>query len=208
MCFLTSLPQIFLICYCFPQISALLFLLSLFYVKKYIHSLPLYAHFVEGFWACTWFIFLLYSRNLDSVKHSMVTTFLRVQYVCKAWRFAIPFLRLLLLALVCHNFSRTLANSKQKNILQTISKVKVACKVQIWKKTFCQNNDKLGYSFVKNDIMFMYLLCTYKKLIILKEMRNSFKKRPLNLWWILNKPIVKIGNVTKAVAFKFSSPKL
>ena len=39
---------------------------------------------------------------------------------------------------------------------------KVACKVQIWKKTFCQNSDKLGYSFIKNDIMFMYLLCIYK----------------------------------------------
>ena len=30
------------------------------------------------------------------------------------------------------------------------------------KKTFCQNNDKFGYSLIKNDIMFMYLLCIYK----------------------------------------------
>ena len=44
--------------------------------------------------------------------------------------------------------------------------LKVACRVQIWKKTFCQNSDKFGYSFIKND-MFMYLLCIYKKLIIL-----------------------------------------
>ena len=43
---------------------------------------------------------------------------------------------------------------------------KVACRGQIWKKTICQNSDKFGYSFIKNDIMFMYLLCIYKKLII------------------------------------------
>ena len=26
--------------------------------------------------------------------------------------------------------------------------LKVACRVQIWKKTFCQNNAKFGYSFI------------------------------------------------------------
>ena len=31
------------------------------------------------------------------------------------------------------------------------------------KKTFCQNSDKFGYNFVKNDVTFMYLLCIYKK---------------------------------------------
>ena len=41
--------------------------------------------------------------------------------------------------------------------------LKVACRVQIWKKTFCQNSDKFGYSFTKNDITFMYLLGIYKK---------------------------------------------
>ena len=41
--------------------------------------------------------------------------------------------------------------------------VKVAFRVQIWKKTFCQNSDKFGYSFIKNDIMFMYILYIYKK---------------------------------------------
>ena len=42
-------------------------------------------------------------------------------------------------------------------------KLKVACRVQIWKKTFCQNTGKLGYSFIKNDIMFMHIFCIYKK---------------------------------------------
>ena len=30
------------------------------------------------------------------------------------------------------------------------------------KKKFCQNSDKFGYSFIKNDIILMYLLCIYK----------------------------------------------
>ena len=45
--------------------------------------------------------------------------------------------------------------------------IKVACRVQIWQKTFSQNSDKFSYSFIKNEIMFIYLLCIYKKPIIL-----------------------------------------
>ena len=41
-------------------------------------------------------------------------------------------------------------------IITTTTLCKVACRVQIWKKTFCQNSDKFGYSFIKNDIMFMH----------------------------------------------------
>ena len=33
-------------------------------------------------------------------------------------------------------------------------------------------------------------------------MRNSFKKQPFNLWWISNKTIMEIENVSKAVTFK------
>ena len=46
-------------------------------------------------------------------------------------------------------------------------KIKAACRVQIWKKTFCQNSDYFGYRFIKNNIMFMYLLYIYKTPIIL-----------------------------------------
>ena len=53
---------------------------------------------------------------------------------------------------------------------------KVACRVQIWKKIFCQNSDKFGHSFTKNDIMYMYFLCIYKKPIIL----SLFKIATLN----------------------------
>ena len=59
----------------------------------------------------------------------------------------------------------------------TFFSFKVACRVPIWKKTFCQNSDKFGYSFIKNDIMFVYLLCIYKKPIILR----LFKIDTLNL---------------------------
>ena len=44
------------------------------------------------------------------------------------------------------------------------------------KKTFYQNSDKFGYSFIKNYIVFMYLLCIYKKFIIL----SLFKFDALN----------------------------
>ena len=44
------------------------------------------------------------------------------------------------------------------------------------KKTFCQNSDCFRYRFIKNDIMFMHLLCIYKKPIIL----SLFKIDTLN----------------------------
>ena len=60
-----------------------------------------------------------------------------------------------------------------KNIIFTI---KVACGFQIWKKIFCQNSDKFGHSFTKNDIMYMCFLCIYKKPMIL----SLFKIATLN----------------------------
>ena len=44
------------------------------------------------------------------------------------------------------------------------------------KKTFCQNSNKFGYSFIKTDIMFMHLICIYKRNIIL----SLFKTDTLN----------------------------
>ena len=41
--------------------------------------------------------------------------------------------------------------------------LEVACRVQIWKNTYCENSDKFGYSFIKNDIVFMHILYIYKK---------------------------------------------
>ena len=42
----------------------------------------------------------------------------------------------------------------------------------------------------------------------LKEMHNSFRKWPFNLWWNSNKTIIEIGNIIKAATFTFSSQKL
>ena len=39
-----------------------------------------------------------------------------------------------------------------KKCIILIFSLKVACRVQIWKKTFCQNSDKFGYSFIKKDV--------------------------------------------------------
>ena len=33
-------------------------------------------------------------------------------------------------------------------------------------------------------------------------MRNSFKKWPLHLWWISDKTIIEVGNITKAATLK------
>ena len=45
---------------------------------------------------------------------------------------------------------------KNTNILMTeiykCGRFKYGCRVQIWKKIFCQNSQKFGYSFIQNDI--------------------------------------------------------
>ena len=67
-------------------------------------------------------------------------------------------------------------NSKFGNMTgANITAIKVASRVQIWKKRFCQNSDKFGYGFVKTGIMFMHLFCIYKKPIIynLKLIRST-----------------------------------
>ena len=45
------------------------------------------------------------------------------------------------------------------NVLSVNARVslKVVCRVQIWKKTFCQNSDKFGYCFIKITLY----LCIY-----------------------------------------------
>ena len=66
-----------------------------------------------------------------------------------------------------HSSEEDLALKKIKKYQShsSVKVIKVACRVQIWKKTFCQN--KFGYSFIKNDFMFMYLLCIYEQIIVL-----------------------------------------
>ena len=66
---------------------------------------------------------------------------------------------------------------------------KVACRVQIWKKTFCQNSNYLGYRFIKNDIMFMYLFCFYKIIIILSQFQFDTLTFTMYILTILTCPL-------------------
>ena len=45
---------------------------------------------------------------------------------------------------------------------------KVTCRVQIWKRSIFQNNKNFNYSFVENDIIYMYLPFIYKTPIVLR----------------------------------------
>ena len=72
-----------------------------------------------------------------------------------------------------HDSGLSVIRPCQVDLLRSI---KVACRVQIGKKAFCQNSNKFCYSFIKNVIMFMYLLYIYKKAIIL----SLFKIDTLN----------------------------
>ena len=68
---------------------------------------------------------------------------------------------------------------------------KVACRVQIWKKNniFCQNSYKFGYSFIKNDIIIMYILCIYKKTIILSLFKIDTLNFTMYILTILTSPL-------------------
>ena len=67
--------------------------------------------------------------------------------------------------------------------------IKVARRVEIWKKTFCQNSDKFGYSFIKNDTMFMYLLCICKQTIILSLFKIDALNFTMYILMILTSPL-------------------
>ena len=58
------------------------------------------------------------------------------------------------------------------------------------KKTFCQNSDYFGYCFVKND-MLMYLLCIYKKPIILSLFKIDTLNFTMYILTILTCPLKK-----------------
>ena len=65
----------------------------------------------------------------------------------------------------------TFANSETAAVLESsevvFSGLRKLVGFSYGKKTFYQNSDKFLYSFIKSDIMFMYLHCIYKKIIIL-----------------------------------------
>ena len=56
-------------------------------------------------------------------------------------------------------------------------------------KAFCQNSGKFGYSFIKNNIMFMYILCIYKKTIILSLFKTDILNFTMYILMILTSPL-------------------
>ena len=73
-------------------------------------------------------------------------------------------------------------------------RIKVVSSVQIWKKTFCQNSDYFGYFFIK--IIIMYLLCIYKKTIILSLFQTITLYILTILTCLLKTYIVRLHNLT------------
>ena len=59
------------------------------------------------------------------------------------------------------------------------------------KKQFVKivNNDKFGYSSIKNDIMFMYLLCIYIKTIIFSLFKIDTLNFIMHILMILKCPL-------------------
>ena len=69
---------------------------------------------------------------------------------------------------------------------------------------FNEHNKTIFYTttFMIYIIINWYILAYGWHSNINKVTRNSFKKWPLNLWWISNKTLMKVGNITKAATFK------
>ena len=60
---------------------------------------------------------------------------------------------------------------------------------------------KYDFSVSNQKYYFQANLAQKIKTVSLKEKQNSFKNWPLNLWWISNKTIMEVGNITKAATF-------
>ena len=97
-------------------------------------------------------------------------------------------------------------NSKNIDFFQGVLQIKLHCKLIILQLLF------LVYFFSKTA---HFIICKNKKfsiklsdqfvhpqLLLLKETCNSLKKWTLNLWWISNKTIMEVGNITKTATFK------
>ena len=72
------------------------------------------------------------------------------------------------------------------------------------KKT-CQNSDYFRYHFIKNDIIFMHLLCIYKKPIILSLFKIDTLNFTMHILRILTCPlktyVVRLHNLTSMNIF-------
>ena len=73
------------------------------------------------------------------------------------------------------------------------------------KNTFCQNSEYPRYCFIENDIMFMHLLCIYKKAIILSLFKIDTLSFTMHILTILACPlktyVVRLHNLTSMNIF-------
>ena len=74
------------------------------------------------------------------------------------------------------NLNTTMLKSSLFDYSDAYILAKAALRVQIWKKTFRLNNEKFSYNILKNGIIYLNLLCIYKRPIIL----SLFKFDTLN----------------------------
>ena len=114
-----------------------------------------------------WFSFDLSHYLILGGTNNMLHTSVK-KILCTLWSLALP-------KHSCNNINNSRSQVSRLGYFLWLC-FKVACRVQILKKTFSQNSNRFGYSFIKNDIMFMYVLCIYKKNIIL----SLFKIDKLN----------------------------
>ena len=87
----------------------------------------------------------------------------------------------------------------------------VAHRVQIWKKVFSQYKNYFGYCYIKNDIMFMYLLCIYNRPIILSLFQIDTLNFTMYILMILTCPfktyVVRLHNLKSMNIFSTIDPK-
>ena len=89
-----------------------------------------------------------------------------------------------------NNFLKTIS---QEELLTNLPRTIVPCYCHILPKFFLWTN------FRENSLFAKYLIFLPA---VLKETCNSFKKWPFNLWWISNKTINEVRNITKAAILK------
>ena len=153
--------------------------------------------FLLAFLSYSW---LSITRILE--KSNSIQTIMLWPYPCYYYYFIIYF-RPTSLTL----FSHFIGTKFLKFILMAIGwNSKVAYRIQISKKTFCQNSDKFGCSFIKNDIMFMYLLCFYKKNHYFKSICSWYIKLHHVYFNDFDMPFKNVIRLYNLISMKSSSP--
>ena len=79
-------------------------------------------------------------------------------------------------------YLQPILKKKKKKKVNASRSIQLVSRIQSWIKTFSQNSENVGYSFIKNYIIYMYLPFSHKTPIILslsKIVTLSFTKNVL-----------------------------